>query len=291
MNNGKFGFFAAGAVILAGIVYSAAFVVNQWEFALKLRLGEIVDSDYKPGLHWMVPVLNEVKKFDARIQTLDSRPERFLTVEKKDVIVDSYAKWRISNVAQYFRSTGGSPDKTSRLLAERINTSLRNEFGKRTIQEVVSGERREIMSLLTKDSDEQASELGVEIIDVRVKQIDLPPEVSESVYDRMRAERERVARDLRAQGGEAAERIRADADRQQTVILANAFKEAETLRGDGDAKAADIYATAYDQNGEFYTFYRSLGAYRKVFEKGGDVMLLAPDSEFFEYFKGQQGGR
>jgi membrane protease subunit HflC len=291
MHNGKFGFIAAGAVILAGIVYSAAFVVNQWELALKLRLGEIVDSDYAPGLHWMVPILNDVKTFDARIQTLDARPERFLTVEKKDVIVDSYAKWRIANVAQYFRSTGGNPDKTSRLLSERINTSLRNEFGKRTIQEVVSGERREIMSLLTKDSDEKASELGVEIIDVRVKQIDLPPEVSESVYDRMRAERDRVARDLRARGGEAAERIRADADRQRTVILADAFREAETLRGEGDAKAADIYATAYNQNEEFYSFYRSLDAYRAVFEKGGDVMLLEPDSEFFEFFKGQQGGR
>lgn len=291
MNNGKLGFYAAGAVVVVGIIYSSAFLVNQWELALKLRLGEIVDSDYEPGLHWMIPVINNVQKFDARIQTLDARPERFLTIEKKDVIVDSYAKWRINNVAQYYRSTGGNPDKTSRLLSERINTSLRNEFGKRTIQEVVSGERREIMALLTKDSDEQASELGVEIIDVRVKQIDLPPEVSESVYDRMRAERERVARDLRAQGAEAAERIRADADRQHTVILADAFKEAETLRGDGDAKAAEIYATAFNQNQEFYTFYRSLGAYRNVFDKGGDVMLLEPDSEFFEYFKGQQGGR
>ena len=291
MNNGKLGFYAAGAVVVIGIIYSAAFVVNQWELALKLRLGEIVDSDYEPGLHWMIPVINNVQKFDARIQTLDARPERFLTIEKKDVIVDSYAKWRINNVAQYYRSTGGNPDKTSRLLSERINTSLRNEFGKRTIQEVVSGERREIMALLTKDSDEQASELGVEIIDVRVKQIDLPPEVSESVYDRMRAERERVARDLRAQGAEAAERIRADADRQHTVILADAFKEAEILRGDGDAKAAEIYATAFNKNQEYYTFYRSLGAYRNVFDKGGDVMLLEPDSEFFEYFKGQRGGR
>ena len=242
MNSGKFGLYGAVAVILFGIIYSAAFVVNQWEVAIKLRLGEIIDSDYEPGLHWMVPVINEVKKFDGRIQTLDAQPQRFLTIEKKDVIVDSYAKWRISNVAQFFRSTGGNSAKTSRLLAERINTSLRDEFGKRTIQEVVSGERAEVMALLTKDSDEKASELGVEILDVRVKQIDLPPEVSESVYDRMRAERERVARDLRAQGAEAAERIRADADRQQTVILADAFKEAEELRGDGDGKSAAIYA-------------------------------------------------
>ncbi|HHH39606.1 MAG TPA: protease modulator HflC, partial [Sedimenticola sp.] len=208
------GFYGVIVAILVAIVYSSAFVVNQWETAIKLRLGEIVDSNYEPGLHWRVPVIQEVKKFDARIQTLDARPERFLTLEKKDVIVDSFAKWRISDVAQFYRSTGGDPGKTARLLSERINTSLRNEFGKRTIKEVVSGERAEIMALLTKDSDEKAGELGVEILDVRVKQIDLPPEVSGSVYDRMRAERERVARDLRAKGAEAAERIRADADRQ-----------------------------------------------------------------------------
>lgn len=291
MNSGKFGLYGAVAVILLGIIYSAAFVVNQWEVAIKLRLGEIIDSDYEPGLHWMVPVINEVKKFDGRIQTLDSQPQRFLTIEKKDVIVDSYAKWRISNVAQFYRSTGGNSAKTARLLAERINTSLRDEFGKRTIQEVVSGERAEVMAMLTKDSDEKAAELGVEILDVRVKQIDLPPEVSESVYDRMRAERERVARDLRAQGAEAAERIRADADRQQTVILAAAFKEAEELRGNGDGKSAAIYANAFNKNREFYSFYRSLNAYRGMFNSGGDIMVLEPDSEFFRYFKKSEGGR
>ena len=285
MNNGKFGLFGALAVVVVGIVYSSAFIVSQWELALKLRLGEIVDADYEPGLHWMVPILNNVKTFDARIQTLDARPERFLTVEKKDVIVDSFAKWRIADVAQYFRSTGGNPDKTSRLLSERINTNLRDEFGKRTIQEVVSGERAEIMALLTKSADENAAELGVEIIDVRVKQIDLPPEVSESVYDRMRAERERVARDLRAQGAEAAERIRADADRQHVVILADAFKQAEELRGQGDGTSAEIYANAYDTNREFYGFYRSLKAYEEVFRSGNDTVVLEPDSEFFRYFK------
>jgi membrane protease subunit HflC len=267
------------AAILVAIIYSSAFVVNQWETAIKLRLGEIVDSNYEPGLHWRIPVIQEVKKFDARIQTLDARPERFLTVEKKDVIVDSFAKWRIADVAQFYRSTGGDPDKTARLLAERINTSLRNEFGKRTIQEVVSGERAEIMALLTKDSDEKAGELGVEIMDVRVKQIDLPPEVSGSVYDRMRAERGRVARDLRAKGAEAAERIRADADRQRTVILADAFKQAEELKGLGDGKAAEVYAKAYNRNHEFYAFYRSLSAYRESFTQGGDMMvLLLPES-------------
>ncbi len=289
MNSGKFGIFAIAAALLLVLAGSSLFVVNQWELALKLRLGEIVDADYEPGLHWRIPLIHDVKKFDGRIQTLDSRPGRFLTVEKKDVIVDSFVKWRIINVAQYYRSTGGRSDTTARLLAERINTSLRNEFGKRTIQEVVSGERAEIMALLTKDADEKAGELGVEIIDVRVKRIDLPPEVSGSVYDRMRAERERVARDLRAKGAEAAERIRADADRQRTVILADAFKQAEELRGEGDAKAAEIYANAYEQNPEFYAFYRSLAAYRNVFDKGGDMMVLEPDSEFFRYFKNQGG--
>jgi membrane protease subunit HflC len=278
----------AGALV-AVVVYAATFVVNQWEVAIKLRLGEIVDSNYEPGLHWMVPVINNVVKFDARIQTLDAQPERFLTIEKKDVIVDSFAKWRIANVAQYYRSTGGSSDKAKRLLAERINTSLRNEFGKRTIKEVVSGERAEIMALLTKESDAQAAELGVEVLDVRVKQIDLPPEVSESVYGRMRAERERVARDLRAQGGEAAERIRAEADRERVVIVADAYKEAEQLRGEGDGKAAEIYANAYNQDAEFYAFYRSLNAYKESFKDRSDIMVLQPDSDFFRYLKSQRG--
>jgi membrane protease subunit HflC len=272
--------------VAAALVYSSAFVVNQWELAIKFRLGEIVDSDYKPGLHWMFPIINNVKRFDARRQTLDSQPQRFLTVEKKFVIVDSYAKWRISNVAQYYRSTGGgNMVQISKLLSERINTALRNEFGKRTIQEAISGERAEIMEVLRKAADEQASELGVEIVDVRVKRIDFPREVSESVYGRMRTERERVAKDLRARGAEKAERIQADADRQSTVIKANAYKEAEQLRGEGDAISTDIYAKAYNKDRDFYAFYRSLSAYRSVFDKGDDIIVLEPDSEFFEYFK------
>jgi membrane protease subunit HflC len=273
-----------GLVVLALLFYASVFTVNQWQVAIKLRLGEIVSDAYKPGLHFMVPVLNEVKKFDGRIQTLDVRPQRFLTIEKKDVIVDYYAKWRISDPGQFFRSTGGSATRTARLLGERINTSLRDEFGKRTIQEVVSEDRQEIMEHLTKVVDRNAAELGVKVIDVRVKKIDLPPEVSESVYERMRAERERVARDLRAKGSEAAERIRADADRQRTVILADAYKNAEQTRGEGDAKAAEIYAKAYQQDAAFYSFYRSLGAYRAAFGQGQDVMVLQPDSEFFRFF-------
>jgi membrane protease subunit HflC len=279
-------------LVVAVVVYASAFFVRQWEVALKLRLGEIVSSDYEPGLHFLVPVLNDVRKFDNRIQTFDTKTERFLTVEKKDVLVDSFVKWRIANVAQYFRATGGgNAERAERLLGERINTRLRDEFGKRTIQEVVSGERGEIMSLLTKDADERAAELGIEVVDVRVKRIDLPAEVSESVYQRMRAERERVARDLRARGAEAAERIRADADRQRIEIVADAYRESEVLRGEGDAKSAEIYANAFQKNAEFYTFWRSLGAYRSVFENGGDLMVLDPNSDFFRYLTTPSGGK
>ena len=271
--------------VLAGIVYASTFVVSEWQTAIKLQLGEIKGDPYGPGLHFKIPVINNIKTFDRRIHTLDSRPQRFLTVEKKDVIVDSYAKWRIDSPAQYFRSTGGDPDRTARLLSERINTSLRNEFGNRTIQEVVSEDRKELMTKLTKGVDLNAKELGVEVVDVRIKKIDLPPEVSESVYQRMRAERERVARDLRAKGSEAAERIRADADRQHTVILADAYKESEERRGEGDAKASEIYANAYSKDEGFYSFYRSLSAYRQSFGSGTDVMVLQPESDFFRYFK------
>jgi modulator of FtsH protease HflC len=281
--------FVPVVAIAVVLLYSCTFVVYQWEVALKLRLGEIVATDYEPGLHVMVPIFNNVLTFDGRIQTMDSRPERFLTAEKKDVIVDYFAKWRISNVAQYYRSTGGIIDKTARLLQERINTSLRNEFGKRTVQEVISGERTEIMKTLTRDSDAQAAELGVEILDVRVKQIDLPPEVSESVYQRMRAERERVARDLRAKGGEAAERIRANADRERVVIIADAYRGAEKLRGEGDGKAAEIYAKAYKQDSEFYAFYRSLNAYKNSFQGNSDMLVIQPDSDFFRYLKDSGG--
>jgi len=279
-----------GVVILLLGIYSSAFVVNQWELALRLRFGAIVDTSYDPGIHFRIPFADKVMKFDRRLQTLDAPTERFITVEKKDVIVDSYAKWRIADAAQYFRSTGGRPERTAQLLSERINTALRDEFGKRTIQDVVSGERTEIMELLTKDADEKASQLGVEILDVRVKKIDLPTEVSDSVYDRMRAERERVARDLRAQGNEEAEKIRAGADRQSTVLLAEAYKDAEQLRGEGDAQAAQIYAEAFQRNAEFYSFYRSLAAYRSSFDSGSDMLVLKPDSEFFRYFNGEKGG-
>jgi membrane protease subunit HflC len=283
MQSPKIMFLGVILVIMGIAVSSSVFVVNQWETALKLRLGEIIDSDYQPGLHFKLPIVNNVVKFDSRIQSLDSRPERYITAEKKFVIVDSYAKWRISNVAQYYRSTGGSSATTARLLSERINTVLRDEFGIRTIQEVISGDRSEIMELLSKNADEQASALGVEIVDVRVKKIDFPPEVSSSIFDRMRTERERVARELRAQGAEEAEKIRADAERQRTEILAEAYRESEVIRGEGDAIAAETYASAFEKNADFYSFWRSLTAYRDVFASGSDMMVLEPDSEFFRF--------
>lgn len=270
-------------VLVVGLYFSI-FIVEQKDIALRLQLGEIIEVDNRPGLHFLVPILQSVIKFDSRIQTLDSSPERFLTREKKDVIVDFYTKWRIADAALYYRSTGGSVVTTARLLLERINTSLRDEFGKRTIQEVVSGERGQIMDLLNKEMNLKSNEVGVTIVDIRVKRIDLPPEVSESVYERMRAERERVAKDLRALGTEAAEGIRADADRQRTVILADAYRKAEEMRGTGDAKASAVYAAAYKQDPEFYSFYRSLSAYREVFKGGRDTLVLQPDSEFFRFF-------
>ena len=282
---GSKGIFAVIVLAIVGVVgASSLFVVQEQELALRLQLGEIVDADFQPGLHFKAPLIQNVVKFDKRIQTLDADPERFLTVEKKFVVVNSYAKWRISDVAQFFRSTRGSADTTSRLLSARINAALRDEFGKRTVQEVVSGERAEIMATLAKNANEQAADLGVEIVDVRVKQIDFADDISENIYERMRTERQRVAAELRAQGAEEAEKIQADADRQRIEIVADAYRQAEFLRGEGDAQAAEIYASAFEQNADFYGFWRSLTAYRDVFADGGSMMVLDPDSEFFRYF-------
>ncbi|WP_143558426.1 protease modulator HflC, partial [Solemya velum gill symbiont] len=266
---------------------SMAFVVDEREVAIKLRLGEIVETEYDPGVHFRIPLINSVIKFDRRIQTLDSRPQEFLTIEKKFVVVDSFVKWRILQVEKFYRTTRGDMRRAAELLGERINTALRDEFAKRTIQEVISGERAEIMELLAKSASEDASDLGVEIIDVRVKKVDFPPQLSEAIYRRMRTERERAAKELRAQGAEAAERIRAEAERERTELLAEAYRDAEKIRGEGDAKSAEIYATAFEQDAEFYAFWRSLSSYRTIFEQGGDVMLLNPESEFFRYLNQQ----
>ena len=289
MNSGK-GMLAVVVLAVMGLVGSSSlFVVQVPQMALLLRLGEIVDADFKPGLHFKFPVIQNVVKFDKRIQTLDTPPEQFLTVEKKFVVVNSYAKWRISDVAQFYRSTRGNSDATARLLSARINAALRDEFGKRTVQEVVSGERAEIMATLAREANENAADLGVEIVDVRVKQIDFTDNISENIYERMRTERHRVAAELRAQGAEEAEKIQADADRQRIEIVSQSYREAELLRGEGDAKAAEVYAQAFEQNADFYAFWRSLTAYRDVFEGGGSMMVLDPDSEFFRFFNNDPG--
>lgn len=276
-------------VIIAIIGYSSVFIVNQWEQALVFKFREIVRSDDQPGLHFMLPVVNKAQKFEKRLLNLDQEPQRFITIEKKDVIVDYYAKWRITNIDKFYTATRGDVLYANGLLGQRINRALRDEFGARTVQEVVAGERTQILSVVTASTSNLPDELGITVVDVRTKRIDLPTEVSNSVYERMRAERNRVAKDFRARGSEASERIRANADREREIILANAYRDAEMIRGEGDAQATEIYAAAYTQDEEFYSFYRSLNAYKNSFINGNDVLLLEPKSDFFRYFNNSKG--
>lgn len=273
---------AIAAILALGA--TAVFTVDETQTAIRFRLGEIVQTDYQPGLHFKIPLINNVRKFDKRVQTLDSEPDRFLTVEKKNVIVDSFVKWRVANVRRYYTSVGGDPRQANLRLDQIIKDALRSEFSKRSLQEAVSGERTQIMEVLSTIAGQETSDLGIEIVDVRIKRIDLPAEVSNSVYARMRAERERVARDFRSRGMEAAERIRADADRQSTVIIAEAYRDAEKLRGEGDAVATETYAQAFNKDSEFYSFTRRLKAYRNSFSGNKDVLVLDPSGDFFEYF-------
>lgn len=275
--------------VAAFLIWSAVFTVDERQEAIKFQFGEIIESDYEPGLHFKIPFINNVRKFDNRILTIDQKPERFLTQEKKDLIVDSYVKWRITDVVQYYKTTQGDELVAGRLLYENINNGLRNEFGKRTIQEVISGDRTKIMDVMTNQASERAQTLGIKVVDVRVKKVDYPERVSNSVYQRMRAEREREARDFRSKGHEASERIQADADRQRSVLVAEAYRDSEIARGEGDAKATDIYAKAFNKDREFYKFYRSMTAYAKTFSNAGDVILLEPDSDYFRYFKDSEG--
>lgn len=263
----------------------SVFRVQQWEQAIVFKFREVVRIDNEPGLHIMLPFVNTVKKFPMRLLNLEQQPQRYLTAEKKDVIVDYYGKWRISNMETFYTSTrGGDVDYANGLLGQRINRALRDEFGRRTVQEVVAGARGEILDIVTASTSQLEAELGIKIVDVRLKRIDLPEEVSSSVYERMRAERLRVAKDFRARGEEAAERIRANADRERQVILAGAYRDAETIRGEGDAQATEVYAAAFGKNEEFYAFYRRLGAYQATFASGKDILVLKPDSDFFKYF-------
>ena len=272
--------------IAAIIVSMSIFTVDERETAINLQLGEVVRADYEPGLHFKLPLVQEVLKFDKRIQNLDSDPELYLTLEKKNVKVDSFVKWRILEVVRYYTSTGGSPGRASNRLSAVIQKSLKDEFGKRTIQQAVSGERQEIMDKLRSSAKNQADELGIEIIDVRIKRIDLPEEVSASVYARMSSEREQVAKKFRSEGEEQSKQIRAQADREREVILAEAQRDAQKLKGDGDGRATEIYANAFGKDEEFYSLYRSLGAYRNTFNNPSDVLLVDPTSQFFKYFKG-----
>lgn len=278
-----------GILVLVWLVFLSVFTVNERELAIKFRLGEFERADYTPGLHFKIPVINNVRKFDARVMTLDMEPARFLTLEKKNVIVDAFVKWRIKDVTAFYRTTGGDEMRANQRLSQVVVEGLRNEFGKRTIQETISGERAQIMNIITEQFAEQAKQFGIQVVDVRIKRIELPPEVSSSVYQRMEAERARVAKDLRSRGAEAAERIRADADRQRTVLLAEAYRDAERTRGEGDGRAAEIYAKAFGRNEDFYKLYRSLDAYKNVFSNQNDVLVIDPGSEFFQYFKNAQG--
>ena len=270
-------------LLLLGVM--SVFSVSQTEKAIKFRLGEIVKNDYEPGLHFKIPFINNIKKFDARIQTMDAKPERFLTAEKKNVIVDSFVKWRIIDPQKYYVSVHGDEVQAERRLSQTVNDGLRAEFGKRTIHDVVSGERSQIMEILRQRADRDSRQIGIQVLDVRIKRVDLPENVSNSVYDRMEAERKGVANQLRSEGSAAAEKIRADADRQREVIVAEAFKEAQRIKGEGDATAAGIYSAAYGKSPEFYAFYRSLEAYRNSFKSKSDVMVLEPSSDFLKYMR------
>jgi len=284
-------FFFSIIILIAGLVASnSAFIVNQYERGVLLKLGKLSDADLDPGLHFKVPWVHEVRKFDGRVLTLDNRAERFLTVEKKSMMVDSFAKWRIIDVGEYYTATNGEENRAERLLAQRINEGLRNQFAQRTLQEVVSGERDQLMTDLTKQLNGfTQSSLGIEVVDVRVKKIDLPVEVSGPVFSRMAAEREREAREHRSKGKEQAEIIRADADRQRTILEAQAYRDAELLRGEGDAKASAIYSSAYSKDPEFYAFVRSLNAYTTAFKDKGDLLLVDPNSDFFRYLNDSKG--
>ncbi|WP_319379559.1 protease modulator HflC [Thiomicrorhabdus sp.] len=270
------------AILFVGV--NSVFMVKQSETAVVLRLGEIVKSDLQPGLHFKTPFINNVRTFDARLQTLDSNPERYLTSEKKNLEVDSFVKWRIQDVAKFYTTMNGDKRSADLRLGQIVKDGLRAEFGNRTVKEVISGERVEIANKIKETTAEAASSFGIEIEDVRIKRIDLAKDVSDSVYRRMEAERNRVAKDLRSKGSESAEKIKADADRQRAVILADAYSQGEIIRGKGDAQAAEIYAKAYNKDPEFYSFYHSLNAYQSAFKSKEDVMVVDPKSDFFKYF-------
>jgi modulator of FtsH protease HflC len=274
-------------IFIAAVLFigsNSLFVVKESETGVVFRLGEIVKSDLQAGLHLKTPFINNVRMFDQRIQTLDATPERYLTGELKNLEVDSYVKWRVSNAERFYTSMGGDYNLANQRLSQIIKDGLRSQFGSRTVEDVISGDRVQIAEIITREAGREAQQFGIQIVDVRLKRIDLPRDISESVYRRMEAERQRVAADLRSLGAEAAERIRADADRQRTVIIANAFREAEETRGQGDAQAANVFATAYGADKEFFSFYQSLNAYQQSFSSKSDMIILDPNTDFFKHF-------
>ena len=277
---------ATTIVLLLIILTLSTFTVDQREHAIVFRLGEIVSVKDGPGLYIKAPLIDNVRFFEKRIMTYDPpQPDRFITSEKKNVLVDSYIKWRIIDPSQYYVSVNGDERQAERRLSQTVNDGLRAEFGKRTIQEVVSGERSEIMDILKERADRDSRTIGIEIIDVRLRRVDLPKEVSESVYQRMNAERKSVANELRSQGFADSEKIRAEAEKERDIIITEAYSDAQKVKGEGDAKAARIYANTFSKNKEFYDFYRSLEAYRKSFIGKEDIMVLDPNSDFFKYLR------
>lgn len=286
----RFYAFVTALAILIVVAVASTFQVHVTERAIKLELGEVVAADYEPGLHFKIPFYQRVYKFDDRILTMDSSPDRYLTAEQKNLIVDAFVKWEIVDTVQFFKSTGGDEQRARGRLHQFVENQLKDEFGKRAIVEVVSGERNEIMNAVQQIVDDKAEDLGINVLDVRVKKVDLPESVLTSVYDRMTKEREAVAQRFRAEGREEAQRIRAEANREVEEIAAEAYREAQGIRGEGDATAANTYAKAYREDPEFYSFYRSLLAYEESFKGGRDALVLEPDSEFFDYF-GNSSGR
>lgn len=281
-----------GLIIVLVLVGSQViYIVDERQQALLFQLGEVIDVKTEPGLYFKIPIAQNVRYFEKRILTMDSEePERFITSEKKNVLVDLFVKWRIVDLTQYFISVRGDEALAQTRLSQTINASLRDEFGNRTVHDVISGERDLIMEIMRQKADGDARKIGVEVVDVRLKRVDLPREVSESVYRRMEAERKRVANELRSTGAAESEKIRADADRQREVILAEAYRDAQKTKGEGDSQAAAIYAQAFDKNAEFYSFYRSIEAYQEAFKHKGDLMIVDPTSDFFKYLKAPASG-
>lgn len=282
----NYGSILIGGFVALVLITLSAFTVDEREYAIVFRLGEIVSVKKEPGLYFKMPLVENIRYFDKRILTLNwDEPDRFITSEKKNVLVDSFVKWKIIDPAKYYVSVKGDEAQAQRRLAQTVNDGLRAEFGKRTIHDVVSGERSEIMDILRQRADKDSRQIGIQILDVRLRRVDLPKEVSESVYQRMDAERKSVANELRSQGAAAAEKIRADADRQREVIIAEAFRDAQKVKGEGDAKSAEIYADAFGKNPEFYAFYRSTEAYKNSFKSKSDVIVLDQSSDFFKYMR------